>query len=127
VIRVVAAAIVRGDAVLTARRAPGRPDAGGWEFPGGKVEAGEDGATALARECREELGVEVAVGQHLATARDGRIELALHLAELVHGKPATGPDHDELRWLTVDALDDVAWLPIDAELLPRVRTTLTDV
>ena len=122
--RVVGAAIVSGATVLAARRKPPHRFAGGWEFPGGKVEAGESDAAALARECVEELGVDVAVGACLGVVADGGIELVLYAAELVRGEPAPLVDHDALRWLTAAELDDVDWLPVDRDLLPAVRAVL---
>jgi 8-oxo-dGTP diphosphatase len=123
-IRVVAAAIVRDGAVLAARRSRPPALAGGWEFPGGKVEADETDVAALRRECREELGVDIAVGPLLGEASDGRIVLQLHVATLLHGEPCAGIDHDELRWLPDEHLDTVEWLAIDRELLPFVRPEL---
>jgi 8-oxo-dGTP diphosphatase len=123
-VNVVAAAIVRGECVLAARRSRPAGLAGGWEFPGGKVEPDEDEARALVRECHEELGVDVAVGPRLGVARDEAITLALYAASLDGGEPVRGADHDELRWLRPDEFDDVAWLPIDAELLAAVSAHL---
>jgi mutator protein MutT len=64
----VVAAVIWGDdgRVLLARRRPGGPHGGLWEFPGGKVEVGEDRRGALAREIREELGVEIEVAEEIA-------------------------------------------------------------
>jgi 8-oxo-dGTP diphosphatase len=107
--------------VLAARRTqPVR----GWEFPGGKVEAGESGAAAIVRECGEELGISVRAVAELASARDERIELVLWHVALVSGTPAALQDHDELRWVSAADLDPLDWLPIDRELLPAVRTLL---
>jgi 8-oxo-dGTP diphosphatase len=126
-VRVVAAALLRtgpvGPVVLAARRRRPPRLAGGWEFPGGKVEAGETDVAALVRECREELGVEVTVGRLLGTASDGAIELVLH-AGACADRPVTGDDHDELRWLGAADLGTVRWLPIDAVLLPCVTSAL---
>lgn len=119
-IRVVAAAIVVDARVLAARRA----DVGGWEFPGGKVEADEPERTALVRECREELSVLVRSRCRLAVVADERIELVLWQADVVGEAPSTSSDHDELRWLAVDQLDEVDWLPLDRGLLPAVRQLL---
>lgn len=124
-VRVVGAAIVRDGAVLAARRKPPHRLAGGWEFPGGKVEPGEPDAAAVVRECREELGVDVAAGARLGAADGDGISLVLYAATLVHGAPSPLVDHDELRWLTAAQLDDVPWLPIDQDLLPAVRALLT--
>ncbi len=108
--------------VLAARRV--RP-AGGWEFPGGKVERGESDEAAIERECREELAVEVRAVARLASACDERIELVLWQVALVSGDPVALHDHDELRWLSADELDSVEWLPVDRALLDAVRPVLT--
>ncbi len=116
---VVGAAIVRDGRLLAARRSAPPELAGGWELPGGKVEPDESEPEALARECREELGVEVAPGARVPgewVLRPGLV-LRVYLAELVAGEPAPLEDHDELRWLDAGELLDVDWLPAD---LPAV-------
>ena len=122
---VVGAAIVHDGRVLAARRSAPPAFAGGWEFPGGKVEPGETPAGALARECREELGVAVRVGDLLGTAdiRPG-FELHVYAATLLGGEPQPLQDHDELRWLAATELDEVPWLPADRPLLAAVRGRL---
>lgn len=111
--------------VLAARRSAPPATAGGWEFPGGKVEPGESPTAALIRECREELGVTVRVGELLGSA-DIAAELVLRVyaAVLEAGEPQPLEDHDELRWLTAAELDDVAWLPADRPVLAALRTRL---
>src|SRR2546422_7064445 len=85
-VRVVAAVIRRGGATLISRRFDGGARGGQWEFPGGKVEPGESEPAALAREIREELGCEVAVGRVLARHRhrypDLEVELAFYHCEM---------------------------------------------
>ena len=122
---VVGAAIVRDGRVLAARRSAPVELAGGWEFPGGKVEIGESEPAALVRECREELGVEVAVGA-LIGAEPVAAGLVLHvyLAEHLLGDPEARQDHDELRWLAAGELDSVEWLPADRPLLGAVAALL---
>ncbi|HEX3830197.1 MAG TPA: (deoxy)nucleoside triphosphate pyrophosphohydrolase [Sporichthyaceae bacterium] len=124
---VVGAAIVRDGRVLAARRRRPEPLAGGWEFPGGKVDAGEAETAAVVRECAEELGVRVACGARLPGEWQISASLVLRvfLAEIVSGELRLGPDHDEVRWLSGAELFDVDWLPADlpaavflAELLP---------
>ncbi len=122
----VGGALVRDGRVLASRRTEPPRLAGLWEFPGGKVEPGEDDATALVRELREELQVEVVVGARLgedlpigATA-----VLRVYLCELVGGEPAL-VDHDEHRWLAVEELLDVAWIPVDLPLVEQLRVHLT--
>ncbi|HZE50307.1 MAG TPA: (deoxy)nucleoside triphosphate pyrophosphohydrolase [Jatrophihabitantaceae bacterium] len=122
---VVGAAIVRAGRVLAARRSAPAALAGGWEFPGGKVEPGESPAAALARECREELGVQIAVGELLGAADIAAgFVLHVHVAELIAGEPQPLQDHDELRWLAGDELEDVPWLPADRPVLGALRERL---
>jgi 8-oxo-dGTP diphosphatase len=121
---VVGAAIVRDARVLAARRRAPARFAGGWEFPGGKVEPGESDVEALVRECEEEMAVAIAVGELLGESAEGAIRLTLYAAALLRGEPAALQDHDELRWLAADELDDVGWLPIDQSLLPAVAALL---
>ncbi len=117
---VVGAAILHDGRLLAARRCPPSKLAGGWELPGGKVEAGETDRDALVREIREELGVEVALGDrvHGEWACGPTMVLRVYIAVVVDGMPEPLQEHDQLRWLTVDELFDVAWLPAD---LPAVQ------
>ena len=126
---VVAAALLRrgeaGTAILAAERSHPDALAGQWELPGGKVEPGEPETIALQRECREELGVEIAVGERVVAdlpIDPGRM-LWVFLAELRSGEPHPH-EHASLRWLTADELEDVPWLPADRPLLPKLRQIL---
>jgi 8-oxo-dGTP diphosphatase len=146
---VVAAAIVRGDRVLAARKpTTSASEAGVWEFPGGKVGRTEDPAQALVREIREELAVVIEVERQLGPEISLGVETVLRLyrATLVtpEGRAAAAQpadrslddgqphdsaepkalEHDELRWLSADELDEVEWLPADHELLYAVRQEL---
>jgi 8-oxo-dGTP diphosphatase len=94
---VVAAVIYDGPRVLLTRRGPGRPHAGLWEFPGGKVEPGETHQQALIREIMEELSLHIQVGELLAVARDERISLYAYRAEVLSGVPQLR-DHDVMEW-----------------------------
>jgi 8-oxo-dGTP diphosphatase len=132
---VVAAAVVDDlrapTRLLAARRCGPGPLSGGWEFPGGKVEPGEDPVTALHRELAEELQVRVRLGVELPGPDRGAwpisetLELRLWFAELVDGAPAPTGSHDELRWLSRDQLDEVAWLPADLAIVEDLRPHLT--
>lgn len=126
---VVGAAILRGARVLAQQRGYPAEAAGRWELPGGRVEPGETERAALARECVEELGVEVAVGRRLGpevTVANGFL-LRVYTCRLVAEDAApTARDHLALRWLGVDELDDVHWLDADLVLLPAIRAALVD-
>jgi len=77
---VVAAVVRRSDGhVLLAQRLPGGPHGGLWEFPGGKVEAGETPEEALAREIHEEMGVRVGVGGHLLSVEHTYPHISIRL------------------------------------------------
>lgn len=119
---VVGAAILDGDTVLAARRTRPVEAAGRWEFPGGKVEAGETPEAALVREIGEELGCRIEVTGWLpGRAEIGeRHELRVAFAVRTEGE-ATPTEHDQVRWLTADELDDVDWLDPDRPFLPAIR------
>lgn len=123
---VVGGAVIRSGRLLAARRSAPPEMAGRWEFPGGKVEPGEGPEEALVRELQEELGIEVRVGARLrgeSVLRPGLV-LRFWAAELVRGEPQPLQDHDELRWLAADELDDVDWLPQDRVVLGEVAELL---
>ncbi len=136
VVQVVGAAVVRGDTadgreVLVAQRGSG-PLAGLWEFPGGKVEPGEDHEAALVRECAEELGVTVAPEAFLgevpldgavAGGAPGTSTLRVWSARLVAGEPVAH-EHRDLRWVRAADLEALDWIAADRPLLPAVRTLL---
>lgn len=119
---VVAAAVVRDGRLLAAERATPAELRGGWELPGGKVEAGEDEPTALVRECAEELGVRIEVAGRLGPDVPLRPGLLLrgYRAVLLAGEPCPGADHLAVRWLTPDELYEVAWLEPDLPLVAAV-------
>ncbi len=128
---VVAAVVRRTDgAVFAARRSSDRPSGGLWEFPGGKVEPGEDPRAALVRELREELDVEVQVGSLVDVARvplgDVLLELSCFEARLVDGEPAGSTDHDAFAWVPLDRLSDLDWAPGDVPVIERMLATFPD-
>ena len=133
-VRVVGVALVaRGDGgarVLAARRRGPAEAAGGWELPGGKCEAGEPLDAAAVRELREELGCVVRVTGRLAGVQPIRSGLTLEVvvAELdaVDGAQPQPHEHDALRWLAADELDQVAWLPADVPFLAELAGLLRE-
>lgn len=124
-VTIVGAAILRGGRVLAAQRAEPAALAGGWEFPGGKVEAGESDENALLRECREELAVDIELDRRLGTdiAVNGSAVLRVWTARIVGGEPVA-VEHAELRWLSRAELATVAWLPADLPLVEELRQLL---
>ena len=124
---VMGAAIVHGGRVLAARRTSPPQLAGGWEFPGGKVEEGEDPVAAVVREVAEELDCGIEVTGMLsgeAPIRDG-LTLRVAVASLVEGEPVpVEAQHDAVRWLGPEELDEVAWLGPDVPFLDEVRGLL---
>lgn len=125
-LEVVAAIISHNGQVLAARRAPHKADAGLWEFPGGKVEAGESHAAALVREIGEELGVAILVGDCLGSVHHPTKPVVMHgyHCQLVDDLPQRSSDHDQLRWLSSDALYQLDWAPLDPPLLAAVAALL---
>ncbi|GLZ46762.1 DNA mismatch repair protein MutT [Actinomycetospora sp. NBRC 106375] len=117
--------MVRDGRVLAARRTRPAAAAGRWELPGGAVEPGEDEATALARELREELALaDVGVGERLGpeVALPGEKVLRIRVCR-AEGEP-TALEHDALRWVGPDELDGLDWLDTDREVLPALATLL---
>ena len=102
--------------------------AGGWEFPGGKAEPGESDVDALVRECEEELGVRIEVGEQVGTdvlLAGGSSLLRVYLARLVGDARPRPLEHSALRWLAASELDDVAWLPADAPIVAALQPLLS--
>lgn len=120
------AAIIRGGEVLAARRTAPPEAAGRWEFPGGKVEAGESPEDALVREIDEELGCGIRVTGWLPGGAliGERHELRVACAVLTRGEP-TPTEHDLVRWVGTDELDDVDWLDPDRPFLAGLRERMT--
>jgi 8-oxo-dGTP diphosphatase len=123
---VVGAAILEDGRLLAARRTEPPALAGGWEFPGGKVEAGETDEQALIRECREELGVEIELCERVGEdwQLSPGVALRVWFARVVAGTPAPIQDHDALRWLRRDELFDVGWLPADLPVVEAIRLSM---
>lgn len=123
---------VRPTALLAARRSAPETLAGLWEFPGGKVEPGEEARPALVREVQEELGVEIVLGQEvLAEHPEGWLlgngaRMRVFLAIVQHGHPEPLEDHDLLRWtpLSATALQDLDWIPADRPIVDALLELL---
>lgn len=122
---VVAGALISQGAVLVAQRVRPPELAGLWELPGGKVTGGETDAEALARELREELGIEVTVGQRLGAdvTLPGAMTLRAYLVTCIAGTPRAH-DHRALRWVRAEELDAVEWVPADRGWVPDLAGAL---
>ncbi|MDQ0769786.1 8-oxo-dGTP diphosphatase [Pseudarthrobacter defluvii] len=120
-------------ALLVARRSAPEHLAGLWEFPGGKVEPGEEPETALVRELAEELGIAVRLGPELPAEEpqgwplNERASMRVWFAEVTRGNALPLEDHDELRWVDLqdrEAVLGLPWIPAD---YPIVRSLLDSV
>ena len=127
---VVGVAVLEAGRVLAARRAFPSSLAGLWEFPGGKVEPGEDPSATAVREVAEELGCGIEVSGWLdgessipASSDVGGLSLRVATARLVEGDPVPG-EHDAVRWLRPDQLDTVSWAEADVPFLAGVAALL---
>lgn len=125
-IEVVAGIVCREDKILATQRGYGEFK-DGWEFPGGKLEAGETGVEALKRELREELDMEVVVGDLLETVEYDypHFHLTMHcyLCQLAKEEFVL-KEHEAARWLGKNQLDEVAWLPADEGIIEKLKSIL---
>ena len=125
-IEVVAAVLVRDGRVFATQRGYGEfKDK--WEFPGGKMEAGEGREEALRREIREELDAEIAVGKLLCTVEYDypAFHLTMHcyLCSVVSGSLVL-KEHESARWLSAGGVEAVGWLAADIQVIPIIRKCL---
>ena len=122
-IEVVAAIIRKEDKIFATQRGYGEWK-DWWEFPGGKMEAGETPEEALMREIREELSTEISVDEFLCTVEYDypKFHLTMHcylcslLTEALHLN-----EHEAAKWLSKDELDSVKWLPADLEVVEELN------
>jgi mutator protein MutT len=113
------------DRILIDRRLPKGRFASYWEFPGGKVEVGEDIPACIQREIREELGIEIAVGEYLIAINhdyDGDLAVSLIVHNCLHisGEPQA-LECAEVRWVTLEELDRFQLPPANYEIVRALR------
>jgi len=123
-VRVAAGLLAREGRWLLTRRPPGTHLAGMWEFPGGKIEPGEDPPRALVRELREELGIEVGAVREAFVLNhrypDRAVELHFLHARILRGEPRP-LEADALGWYSPEEMDTLPLLPADREVVRRLR------
>ena len=126
IVRVVAAVIRDGDRIFATARGYGEYK-GWWEFPGGKIEAGETPEEALVREIREELDTEIRVGELIDTIEYDyptfHLSMDCFWAEVIAGRLVL-KEAEDARWLTKETLESVQWLPADQTIIDAIYRAL---
>ena len=125
-IQVVAAIIQRDNQVLATQRGYGDLK-NGWEFPGGKIESGETEEQALKREIKEELNMQIEVGELFDVVEYDypkfHLTMQCFLCKAISGEMVLN-EHQSARWLDKTNIDSVEWLPADIELIAKLKRRL---
>ena len=126
---VVAALIWKGEKFMICQRPSHKARGLLWEFVGGKVEAGETEEAALVRECMEELGIKLSVGEVFMDVVHEYPDLTVHLtvlsAVISEGEP-TLLEHNDIRWITPQETGDYDFCPADVEILKKIAEVYID-
>lgn len=126
--QVVAAIIRKGDKIFATQRGYGEFK-DWWEFPGGKIEPGETAEEALKREIKEELDADIYILKRLRTVEwdypSFHLKMQCFVCSLIHDALHLN-EHESARWLGVDELDSVQWLPADKILMPMIEIELNE-
>lgn len=122
-VKVVAAIIIHDRKIFATQRGYGEFK-DGWEFPGGKIEQGETSQEALVREIKEELDTEIEVKDFLETVEydypNFHLSMDCFFCTIKSGKLVL-KEHEAAKWLTLDTLDSVNWLPADRGLIEAIK------
>ena len=127
-VKVVAAIIIHENKIFATQRGYGEFK-DGWEFPGGKIEPGETPQEALVREIKEELDIEIEVKDFLETVEYDYPEFHLSMDCFfcsIRSGELVLKEHEAAKWLTVETLDSVDWLPADEGLTEGIRKYLVN-
>ena len=127
-IRVSAAVIHRDGKIFATQRGYGEYK-GKWEFPGGKRVEGESGEEALYREIREELDSKVKIEKLICTTDYDyptfHLTMDVYLSTLIEGK-LTLLEHEDAKWVSLDSIDDLDWLPADWSVIDEIKKHFSD-
>jgi 8-oxo-dGTP diphosphatase len=124
--KVIGVAVIWNDQkqILIDRRLPGGTMGGLWEFPGGKIEPGETVSECIKREIKEELGIEIKVGEHLIsidhTYTHLRVTLTVHHCHHLEGVPQP-LECDEVRWVSLDELHNFTFPEANTQIIRALR------
>jgi mutator protein MutT len=133
---VVGGLIYKKSQMLACRRSEYKDQAGLWEVPGGKVEKGESCPEALKRELQEELQISVVVQDHIATSnvqicqqKQKSLRIIMHvyaciISDIKKEEPIASSDHDDIRWISPDEIQELQWAAADVPILEAFRTFL---
>ena len=125
-VKVVAAIIIHNNRIFATQRGYG-DFKDGWEFPGGKIELGETPQQALVREIKEELDTEIEVGDYLETVEydypNFHLSMDCFFCTIKMGDLVLR-EHEAAKWLTVETLYDVDWLPADKVIIEQIKRYL---
>ena len=123
-VKVVAAIIKKDDKIFATQRGYGEFK-DGWEFPGGKVEDNESPEAAIVREIKEELNADIEVTGFLTTVEHDyptfHLSMDCFWAKLKEGTEMELLEHEAAKWLTLDNLDSVDWLPADIKVTEEIN------
>ena len=125
IIKVVAAILQKEDKILIARKKQGKPLAGYFEFPGGKIEEGETPEESLIRELMEEMNIKIAVKEYIGESiydygNDKVISLLGYTAEIIDGEIKLS-DHDRYEWVTLEQINNYKIAPADIPLIYKLK------
>ena len=123
IVQVAAALIRKGNRFMICQRPESKTRAFQWEFVGGKAEKGETRQQALIRECKEELGITVSVGDIFMEVDHQYPDISIHLtlfnAEIAEGEP-TLLEHNDMKWITPEEIPEYNFCPADKDILEKI-------